>query len=486
MDEPTEPEPDIESGSTTAHGGAVDDGGLARMMAEPPIPENLDEVAAAVEASATNAAANGDASLALEDIAPVGWQAPLVDFLAAMVRRIWLVLTCVVLGASVGVVKLATTKPYYKSACVALLLPREKPGLDVSVSTGSLETGMDSAKRETTGALMLPPDTDLYTTILMSRSVILAVAETFAEQLERLELVPERDRSEEVVDAIKSMLKISGTDEGMMTIEVTCIDAELAADLANEFMSEMERASKAIERQLIVQQSGFLSGAETKVGQQLATDERALAEFYAEHGVVDLTSQAADILRMIREQKQAMSSLEHDRMERLTGYTEDDETVVMMDQRIAKHRADIERLRNSYLDVVSQEGFGQVRIQYEGLRDRVGYKRDLLATISTQRSVFDIRAEQPAGSVAVLKSAVAPHRPAGPSRKLTIGLPLIASILLACVLVLVLEQWGGSRSDPYIARRMTEIRASLASQIPRFVRRGFGWRRHPGRRRRGF
>lgn len=405
-----------------------------------------------------------------EEVPPVGWQAPLIDLMAAVVRKAWLVLLLFGAGLAAGIYKLKTTPSYYRASCVAVLLPREKPNLDVSVSTSSLETGMDPAKREASGPLMLPPNTDLYTTILMSRPVLLAIARKYGDELQQAQRFPENDRSDEVVDRIRQMLKISGTDEGMITIEVTANNNELAAKMANEFLVEMEGASKAIERQLILQQSGFLETAQEQVAAALATDEQKLTDFYARHGVIDMAAQAADILRMKREQKQEMYILEQQMMTRLTNYTEQDDTVITMKQRIAKHLERIEELSKSYLDVISQEDYGQVQIEYDGLREQVRYKRDLLATISTQQSVFRIRAEQPAGSVAVLNTAVPAARPAGPSKKLTLGLPAIGGLLFAIALILVLEQWTGSVADPYISRRIGEIKRGL---IPAWVRKLF-------------
>lgn len=399
--------------------------------------------------------------VAAADIAPVGWQAPLIDLLAAVARRLWLLILFVGLGIASGLYLLQNTPTYYRASCVALLLPREKPTLDVAVNTSSLETAMDSAKREASGPLMLPPNTELYTTILMSRPVLLAIADRFGKQLKQDRHVPEGDGSDDVADRIRRMLKISGTEEGMITIEVTANDRQLAAAMANEFLVEVERASKAIERQLILQQSGFLGHAEKQVLAELTEDEERLTAFYRKHGVIDMATQANDILRMKREQRQEMYKLEQEMMARLTNFTEDDATVAMMRQRIRRHQQRIRELSDGYLDVVSQEDYGQVRIEFDSLREQVRYKRDLLATISTQRAVFEIRAQQPAGSVAVLKPATAPMRPAGPSKKLTLGLPAIGGLLAALVLIILLEQWSRSARDPYIAQRIGQIKQGI-------------------------
>ena len=398
-----------------------------------------------------------------EPIAPVGWQAPLLDLAAAIAGRAGLVALIVFLGVLIGVAQLWLTKPFYRASSVILLLPREKPNLDVSVSTGTLETGLDSAKRATTGALMLPPDPDLYSTLLVSESTLRTVATKFEARLLSASEVVEDDRSEEIVEKLRRMLRIVATDEGMMTVHVTSTDSQLAADMANEFAAEMERASKSIERQLILQQSGFLGEAQKRVERELVYEEEALRAFFSRHGIVDMPAQASGMLLMIREQKQQLKAIEHELMVRKTDWTENDEHVRTLRSRIQKTRSDIEGMQRSYLGALSQRDYGQVQIEFDGLTERVNYKRDLLATIATQRAVFDIRAEQPAASVAVLRYAVRADRAAGPSKRVLLGVPFALSIVLSLALVVLLRQWSRSETDPYLQLRKAELREQLGS-----------------------
>ena len=59
-------------------------------------------------------------------------------------------------------------------------------------------------------------------------------------------------------------------------------------------------------------------------------------------------------------------------------------------------------------------------------------------------------------------------RPAGPSKKLTLGLPAIGALVVAIGLILLLEQWTGSVEDPYISRRIGEIKRGL---VPSWIRK---------------
>ncbi len=399
---------------------------------------------------------------------PPGWQAPLVDLLAAIARCRALVVVLLVLGFIGGMLKLKTTPPFYKASTDAILLPREKPPVDISVSVGSLESAADGARREDTGGMMLPANPELYTGLAHSEPVLLSIAERFADRIH----FADDDRSVEISTKLRSMFKITGTDDGLLTAEATANDAALAADLANAMMEEMERASKLIERGLIVRQAGFLGDAIVRIEGDLMKDQESLSKFYQGHSIVDLGTQVVDILRMIRETRMTKIALEQKVLQRLASYSEADATVQSMRGQIVSLEENIESMHHDYFGKYSQDEFGGILIEYEALRDRVRYSRDLVATLKSQQSVFEIRAEQPAGSLAIIRSAAPSLRPAGPSTKKVLGLFMALSLVLAIGLTLLFEQVRLARAEPYIADRLGEIQRTLGnSPTMRLVRR---------------
>ena len=163
----------------------------------------------------------------------ITWQEPLIDLICSIARHHRLILIVMVLGITVSAVQYIRTPHSYKSSAVAVLLPREKPTINLSVTSSSMETAEEGAKRSDTGPLMLPPQTDLYLALLHSRAVLERVAKEHLDRLTEAGDVLERDRSDEVVSRLRSMVQVQGTDEGMLTITVTARDPELSADVAN-------------------------------------------------------------------------------------------------------------------------------------------------------------------------------------------------------------------------------------------------------------
>jgi capsule polysaccharide export protein KpsE/RkpR len=229
----------------------------------------------------------------------------------------------------------------------------------------------------------------------------------------------------------------------------------------------MRHASEAIERQLLVQQVGYLDDAVRTTEVKLEVDELVLKEFCLEHKVIDPGMQSADRLRHIRELTTSRDEAISQRVQRLVHFTESDPVVRQLDANIETKNKRIEQLRSSFAGDSDQGEYGLLLIELEGLRQRVRYRRDLLSTLSTQAEVYRIRADQPAGNLAVIRPAVAISRPAGPSRKKTYGLALGGSIMLAVFLALLLDQVVLIRREPLLSAKLGELRAT-ALRRPRF------------------
>jgi uncharacterized protein involved in exopolysaccharide biosynthesis len=395
------------------------------------------------------------------DPAAASWQAPLLDLLCALARHRLLLLVLPLLGLLAGVAQLLRSEPFYRASSVAVLLPREQPSVDVAVLSGSVETTDDRAHRAESGLLMLPPETDLYIALVASRPVLEQLETRFGDRLVAHRAVSERDRSDEVVQRLRDMIHVKGTDEGLLTITVTADDPELAAELANAILEAMRDASRSIERQLLVQQAGYLEDAVRTTAAKLEIDEERLKQFCREHRVIDPGLQSADRLRQIRELSTARDEARTRLTQRRLEYTDADAGIRRLEVEIAMQEEQIADLRHRFAGGIDESEYGRLLIEFEGLRQRVRYRRDLLATLSTEAEVFRIRSDQPSGHLAVVRPAVAVRRPAGPGKKKTLGLALGASIAAAIALALLLDQVRLVRREPSLNGRLDELLDTL-------------------------
>lgn len=394
----------------------------------------------------------------------IAWQEPLLDIVESVVRRKWTVIAILALGSIGGFARLLSMDPVYEASAVAVLLPREKAMLDASIDTSSLETSDDRASRSNAGNLMLPPNPALYTTIIHSRAVLEEIAVRFQDQLSGS--ISNRDRSEEVINQLRSMIRTSTTEEGIITIHVRSDSAKLSADIANALFEQCEIASKSIEHKLLIRQAGHLDKALKISQERLSETEKMISAFTTEMGLVNTDLQASNQLRSIREITTERDTLEADLDELLLSYTEQSPKVVSLKSRIATLNRQITQSKGTVIGSIGAEDYGRISIQYKGLEQKIRFERDMVSTLSTKSDIYRLRAEQPIGNLAIIRPANTPDRPAGPSKKRELGLALALSMIIALGYCIVRQQWDVMRSDRRIADRTDKI---LDQLIPQFA-----------------
>lgn len=395
---------------------------------------------------------------------PIGWQAPLLDLTSAVLRRWQLFLIVMSIGIAVGSGSYLVTRPFYQSICVAVLLPREKPPLDVEITNGTIEATRDIANRGDTGAGLLPSRVDLYTSIMRSDSVLTEIGIRFGTRLR----LPENLSPSELVLRMRGLVKISGTDEGMFHVQVTAHDPSLAADVANALVDEVADASKLIEGNLLAQQLRTLKASLTAARESLTANERSLADYVSGHGIVDIEKQTGDALSMIREAETSRRELVRQRIERLTSFTESDHVARNLAEQIKALDKTIEELQRRAHGGIAVGGTNiqEIKLRMKALQSQVDRSRDLVGALESQCSIWEVRAGQPSGAVAVIKPAIPLRERAGPSKRDTIGAALLVAFVLGLVVVMIREQWEKVAHEPYLRRRAEEIRMHAQLLVP--------------------
>jgi len=344
-----------------------------------------------------------------------------------------------------------------------VLLPREKPITDASLNLGSVRTENDAAVRATSGTLMLPPNPDLYIELIYSRAVMESLAHRFQPRPPDMADVVESD---EVIAQLRRAVVVKGSLEGILTITVTLEERETTAALANAILDECESASKKIERQLILQQAGYLEGAVRQATDDVNAAQAALVGFAARNQLVDPEAESTESLRMIREAVTARASLNAKLSGLLISRTEKDPEVRRLGGEIAAIDARLVDARTELGGGPERGSFSSLLVEHEGLRQQLRFRRDMLGTLEAQTNIFRLRAEQPAGSLAVVRVATPPDSPAGPSKKQVLGVPLFAGAALGVLIALLHTQWTALRRDAVLARACDRLVAQL---VPRWV-----------------
>lgn len=397
------------------------------------------------------------------EIRKVAWQEPFLDLLEAILSNKWKFVTIITVGMLIGILRLAQMPYRYEASAVAVLLPREKAVVDAAIDTSSVEATDDRAGRSNAGNLMLPPDPNLYSTIIMSRAVLTEIAQKHASQLAGD--ISEGDRSEEVINALRSMIHVSTTEEGIIKISVTSNTPELSASIANSMFEECERVSRAIEQQLLISQAEHLDKAYVLARVRLEETEQQIGELAETYGLIDTSLQASNQLRSLRELGTERDKLDTDLEELLLSYTETSKEVKAARARQAAIERQIQQSKQSVIGDVSTDGFGRFNITYTRLQQEARFQRDMLTTIATKADIYRIRAEQPIGNLAIIRHAATPSRPSGPSKKVELGISLGLSLVLAIGFCLLSQQFRQLTTTPKLAARTNRILQQLHPKL---------------------
>ncbi len=390
-----------------------------------------------------------------EEKTPIAWQEPLLDVIDAILAQKWMVLAIALMGAGLGVFRLSKMPSVYSASAVGILLPREKAILDATIDTSSMETSDDRAGKSGAGSLMLPPNPTLYITMIYSPAVLTEIATKYNHRFDGE--ISSRDRSVEVLQRLRGMIKTTSTEDGMITITVSSETPKLSTDIANELFAQCEKASKAIERQLLIRQAGHLDKALKISTDRLRKTEQILGQFTSKVGLVNAELQASNQLRSIRDLGMQKDKIEGELEALRLSYTDITPEVQDLVKRIAIIESQKHSLQNNIIGDVSTKEFGTLSVAYKSLQQKIRFERDMVATLSTKSDIYRLRAEQPIGNIAIIRSANIPTRPSGPSTKLELGMSLGISLALAVGYALAVQQLTHLNKDPKLRARSESI-----------------------------
>ena len=388
------------------------------------------------------------------------WRSDVLALMLAIARRRLLVLSVMIGAVAVGVVSGYRAQPFYSASATFVLLPREKPILDLTVQSASVETSEDAAKRSSSATLTLPPNPDLYSTLIRSSDITEQVAERVAanSSFEGARLPGP--------SAIRAGLTVTSTDEGVVRIAMEHSNPVLAAFVVNEVIRECETASKEIERQLIVQQAGFLSTAIERAEvslQQAVTRRNSLVERI---GVGDPTAAAARSASLLQTLQDTEARIAREMERMLLHRTALDPKVAALDAELRQVREKIIEVRGAFCGTLSEAEFAELECEWRGLEQDLMLRRDLLMSMRARHEVFRIRADQPAGNIAVIRNATAPMIPAGPSKRNLLAFALLGGIVIACGLCVILDQASRAARSPELREPISALLACFTSLRP--------------------
>ena len=360
-------------------------------------------------------------------IAPASpnWREELVTGILAVTQRKVLIAVVFLCVVSISALNWFMIKPFYQASGTIVLLPREKPILNMAAQSDSLESTDDTARRAPAASLTLPPNPDLYITLMKSG----ALASRISQRLK-----PTHDLTS---SQIRHGIEVSSNDTGLMTVICQAPSPEAATKIATFAIEECEETSKSIERQLILQQTGYFDGAVKRMKSHvdLLTDQiNSAAEDF---DVSDPELAASRSIARFRRLDETQIRLETQLHGLSIHRTAVDPLVTALQAELESVYIARDSVSKNFCGLISEEAYSSMLAKWKALHQELSQAQDMHMSLIAKRDLFMIRAEQPSGNIAILQAPSIPTAPAGPSKRRAISIALLVAAggsIMACVI----------------------------------------------------
>jgi uncharacterized protein involved in exopolysaccharide biosynthesis len=335
-----------------------------------------------------------------------------------------------VLIVTLGAVVVSLLLPKYYRA-EALLLPPK----DVSIPVAGL--GRISEVVSVTKGLNLPvlvTTSDLYRRMLMSHRI----TDHVIDQYQLVTRYGARNR-DEAYHVLMKVAEFSVTEEGLLLVTLEDRDPQVAADVVNSFVDQLDLVNREIATSRARQNRVFIEDRLAQVNRGLDSARAAFESFQMEHKTVDFTQQTRLAVDQAIELKIKLgeADLELAMMKNKLGT---DNTELMEQQRrrqaLARQLEQLERANSdSSFFSLPIASIPVLKGQYEELYSRVRVNEGLYTTLLGQLEQAKIQENEELPTITVLDRADPPQMRSRPQRTvivaLAFGVSLVLSILLA-------------------------------------------------------
>ncbi len=369
-----------------------------------------------------------------------GQQVNIVELLARLVARRWLIVRNVVIVClAVGLVSLVLPRRY--TAVTTLLPPAE-------VEQNTFQQMLAELPAAPLGFARPSSPATLFVEILKSRSVReMVLQRTFVmrrRQAPLLKLLHARS-VEAGLDRLARCVTAYASEQGIITIKVEMPTPQLAADVANAFVEALDRVnqeksiSRAKNSRLYIERQLALTE------QKLRESSQALAEFQQKHEAVALEAQTRAAIESAGDLKGRIIAKQVELGTMRLTMRPDNPQLIMAERELEELQARYRALQ--FGEQSPPEGDKEVYIPIAQLPEVARQLAELIREVKVQETVWELLNQQyyqasiqearDTPTVQQLDRAVPPERPSKPRRLLMIMTAAIVAATASIVWVTV-------------------------------------------------
>lgn len=378
-------------------------------------------------------------------------------FLEVLARRRTLIFTLVLI-ATLAAVVISFILPQWYEANALLLPPKDSSlpigGLSQLAEIASVVEGLNLP-------VMVTPS-DVYARMLSSRTVASAIVDSFD--------LKTRYKTETLTDtylALAQHSRFGVTEEGLLSLAVEDRDPQIAADIANGFVAELDRLNRDISSGRARRNREFVEDRVSQVETQLDSARHEFERFQMANKAVDFDEQTRLAVEQAIVLKVSLSTIEIDiRMKEQLMGADNPELIEKRRQRdvIKQELNNLERgTGDSSFFSLPISAVPGLRGRYEVLYSRVSVNERLYAILLEQLEQAKLTENEDLPTVSVLDYATPPEIRSRPQRSLIVIATFLISFIVAVFLAATLEYFRRLRErnpDDY-QRAMFVVRSFL-------------------------
>jgi tyrosine-protein kinase Etk/Wzc len=380
----------------------------------------------------------------------------LLDIVVLVVGRKRFVIRFV-LGAAVLAIVVSLLLPVRYEAKIVLLPPQQNS----SVGSAFLAQlgGMGSLAALASGSLGIKNPSDMYVSLLTSRTVEDAMIQRFGLMAEY--------REKRVSDARKEFesrtTAVAGTKDGLIRISLEDRDPKRAAELANGYVEEFRKLSASLAITEAARRRLFFEQQLQQAKDELTGAEEAMRKTQQSTGVLQIDSQARSLIESAAVLRGQVVAKEVQIQGMRSFAAEDNPELILAKQELAALQSQLERLAGTQQDVGSDINLSKGRVTQAGMeylrrfRD-LKYHETVFELLAKEFEIAKLDEAREGAIVQVVDTAVPPDKKSSPHRTLIVIAMTILAFFVAVFWVLLGEIRARAFEQPENQRRLEAIK----------------------------
>ncbi len=362
-----------------------------------------------------------------------------------------------VLGAAVLAMVVSLLLPVRYEAKVVLLPPQQNSSVG-SALLGQLG-GMGSLAALASGSLGIKNPSDMYVSLLTSRTVEDAMIQRF----NLMQEYQEKRMSDARKEFERRTTVVAGSKDGLIRISLEDRDPKRAAEMANGYVEEFRKLSASLAISEAARRRLFFEQQLQQAKDELTGAEEAMRKTQQSTGVLQIDSQARSLIESAAVLRGQVVAKQVQIQGMRSFAAEDNPELILAKQELVALQSQLERLAGTQQDVGSDINLSKGRVTQAGmeylrrLRD-LKYHETVFELLAKEFEIAKLDEAREGAIVQVVDAAVPPDKKSSPHRTLIVIAMTVLAFFVAVFWVLLGEIRARAFEQPGNQRLLEAIK----------------------------